>query len=223
MTPRERIRRYSLLGALGAVVIWALLCFLIVLSPRLSKLRRASQEAADSQQKLAEMQKEIENARIAGAPVGAGARFEKFGILSSDEEQLFLKDLIAFCRDTSNVLNLIRRSEYVQPAPSTTEQGPQARRAGTPGGAQAPQPIIERVPHVVTFSGTFLSSFYLLRKLETYKRLLTVERVQLATDNVMGYPRTNGDITIDLYLAKQPLPAPPSATAPSPSASSGGT
>ena len=63
--------------------------------------------------------------------------------------------------------------------------------------------------HLDNFSGTFLSSFYLLRKLEGYKRLLTVERVELSTDTREGYPHVNGNISIDLYLVKNaglPLP-----------------
>jgi hypothetical protein len=64
--------------------------------------------------------------------------------------------------------------------------------------------VILRVPHTVSFSGTFVSSFYLLRKLESYRRLLTVEKMDLATDGMTGYPRINGNITIDLYLVKQP-------------------
>jgi hypothetical protein len=61
------------------------------------------------------------------------------------------------------------------------------------------------VPHTVTYSGTFLSSFFLLRKLESYKRLLTVERMELATDRQAGYPRVKGTITIDLYLVQSPV------------------
>jgi hypothetical protein len=34
--------------------------------------------------------------------------------------------------------------------------------------------------------------------------LLTVERVEIATDTRVGYPRVNGNITIDLYLVKNP-------------------
>jgi hypothetical protein len=62
----------------------------------------------------------------------------------------------------------------------------------------------------VNYSGTFLSSFHLLRKLETYKRLLTVERAEIRSHTRDGYPRVNGNITIDLYLVKNPGQPPPS-------------
>ena len=94
--------------------------------------------------------------------------------------------------------------------PLTGERALQAH----PQEPAVPQPKIERVPHTVNFSGTFLSSFYLLRKLEGYKRLLTVERVELSADTREGYPNVNGNISIDLYLVKNagvPLPEAPEA------------
>jgi hypothetical protein len=220
VTARERTRRYAQIIAAGTVLVWALLCFLIILSPRLSKLHGLDQRVATSSKELADMRKEIEDAKIIGGPPVGGARFDKFGILSDDEEQIFLTDLIAFCKDTTNTLNLVRRSNYAQPIPTTPpeqrDSGKSATTAGaSPQGAQQgpPQPVILRVPHTVNFSGTFVSSFYLLRKLESYRRLLTVERMDLSTDNQSGYPRLTGNITIDLYLVKQPSAATPSAQA----------
>jgi len=214
MTPRDRIRRYSRVGGVAAALVWALLCFLILLSPRLRALDNLRQQADASTAELNGMKKEIEDAKIIGGPAPGGARFDKFGILSTDEEQLFLSDLIAFCSDTANVLNIVRRSEFAQSASPTPTPGQPAQpgQAGQPQAPanpnQPPQPVILRVPHTVSFSGTFLSSFYLLRKLESYQRLLTVERMDLATDGQHGYPRINGNITIELYLVKQPAAAP---------------
>ena len=213
MTPRDRVQRYGLIAAMALVAVWVLLCFLVLLSPKLRALGKVNGDLTAQQKELSQMRREIEDARIAGGPVAGGARFEKFGILSRDEEQLFLTDLIAFCKETNNTLNLVRRSEYSRRAPSTTAEAeatpgsqPQtpAKTEGEPG--QPPQPVIERVPHTVTFSGTFLSSFYLLRKLESYKRLLTVERADLVTDTRVGYPRLSGNITVDLYLVRTPVP-----------------
>jgi len=210
MTKGNRSASYAPLLALGLVLIWALLCFLILLSPRMHRLEQVSQQLTQESKKLREMRREIENAGLAGGPVVGKARFEKFGILARDEEQLFLRDLIDFCKETNNVLNLVRRSEYARRAAATTEEARQ-QETGQPGPAatgkqkgETPQPVIDRVPHTVSFSGTFLSSFYLLRKLESYKRLLTVERVDLVTDGREGYPRLGGNITIELYLARVP-------------------
>jgi len=203
MNPRERIKRVGQLAALGAVVVWGLLCFLIILHPRLRKLDQVNQELTRSASELAQMRQEIEDARISGGPAEDGARFGKFGILAVGEEDLFLDDLIAFCRETDNDLRLVRRSEHAQRAPATTE--PVAQQPGSQsssGADQPPQPIIERVPHTVSFSGTFTSAFQLLRRLELYKRLLTVERVQLSADTLRGHPRLNGNITIDLYVVE---------------------
>lgn len=218
MTPRDRIKRYTQIGALAAALLWALLCFLIILSPRLRKLDDVSQQVAASGKELAQMNKEIEDARIIGGPPTGQARFDKFGILSTDEEQLFLTDLIAFCKDTTNTLNLVRRSEFSQTAITSTTATGQGGRQGQGGASQSqapaseanqpPQPVILRVPHTVSFSGTFLSAFYLLRQLESYRRLLTVERMDLATDTQAGYPRISGNITIELYLVKQPAATP---------------
>ena len=213
MTPGDRIGSYSQIAAGAAVALWAVLCFLMVVSPRGRRLEALHRDLDSSRKQLAEMRKEIEDARIAGGPAVGGARFEKFGILSTDEEQLFLSDLIAFCKGTSSTLNLVRRSEFSEAAQSS-EEPPQRPRPGQPKTAtsadQAAQPVILRVPHTVSFSGTFLSSFHLLRKLEAYKRLLTVERMELRTDPEQGYPAVNGHITIELYLVKQPaVGAPP--------------
>jgi hypothetical protein len=213
MTPQQRLKRYSQLAVGGVVIIWALLCFAILLSPRLKKLDRVRGDLENSAKQLAQMRREIEDARIAGGPPVGGARFEKFGILASDEEELFLSDLIDFCKETNNTLNFVRRAETSRRAPASAEEAQGGRQPGsssqTGGSAadQTPRPIIEKVPHTVSFSGTFLSSFYLLRRLESYKRLLTVERAQMRSDTQAGYPRLNGDIMIELYLVQQPLPA----------------
>jgi hypothetical protein len=210
MTARDRTRRYAQIIATGTVLIWALLCFLIILSPRLRKVHDLDQHVATSGKELADMRREIEDAKIIGGPAIGGARFDKFGILSNDEEQIFLTDLIAFCKDTTNTLNLVRRSDYAQPTSTTPpeQQGSRKSEASTGASPQAqqgpPQPVILRVPHTVSFSGTFVSSFYLLRRLESYRRLLTIEKMDLNTDNQNGYPRLIGNITIDLYLVKQP-------------------
>ncbi|MGD0111212.1 MAG: hypothetical protein ABSD48_05055 [Armatimonadota bacterium] len=224
MTARDRTRRYAQIIAAGTVLVWALLCFVIILSPRRTKLHNLDQRVATSSKGLADMRKEIEDAKIIGGPAIGGARFDKFGILSNDEEQIFLTDLIAFCKDTTNTLNLVRRSDYAQPTSTTPPEQQGSGKPGAPTGTSPqaqqgpPQAVILRVPHTVSFSGTFVSSFYLLRKLESYRRLLTVERMDLNTDNQSGYPRLIGNITIDLYLVKQPA-----GTASSPQASTSGT
>jgi len=209
MRASDRFPRYVSFVALGMALVWALLCFLILLSPRMHRLSQVGQQLSEKSKELTAMNREIENARIAGGPVPAGeARFEKFGILARDEEQLFLRDLIDFCKETNNILNLVRRAEYARRAATTAEEV-QQQEAGQPTtpakktkSSEAPQPVIDRVPHTVSFSGTFLSAFYLLRKLESYRRLLTVERVDVATDTREGYPRVNGNIMIELYLAR---------------------
>ena len=228
MTPRDRVRRYGQLITGSAVLILMLLCFLIVLSPRLKKLGDLNQRVKVASANLAQMRKEIEDARIIGGPATGRARFDKFGILSTGEEQLFLTDLISFCRETQNTLNLVRRSDYSQPAPSSAPVGDQSQgQQGAGQGSQTgkttapdpnapPQPVILGVPHTVSFSGTFTSAFFLLRRLEVYRRLLTVERMDLATDTQAGYPQVTGNITINLFLVKElpstaaPGPAQPS-------------
>lgn len=214
MTPKERTKRSAQLAAIGAVVGWALICYVSLLSPRLARLERLRTETTESARQLADMRREIEDARIAGPPATGASRFEKFGILGSGEEQLFLRDLISLCRETDNTLNLVRRSEVARPAASGAEPE-QGRPASAPAAAETPQPVIERVPHTVSFSGTFLSSFHLLRRLEEYKRLLTVERMDVSVNHHAGHPWVSGDITIDLYLVKAPAaPGPPAADRP---------
>lgn len=213
MTPQDRVKRYAQIAAASALLVWLLLCYFLLVSPKRAALARVSEQLDQASTKVAEMKREIEDAGIAGPlPVGA-SRFDKFGILGFQEEQLFLSDLIDFCTESDNTLNLVRRADVGRPAKSETpsqrkSEGKDAESATTklPDGTEVPRPVIERVPHTVTFSGTFLSSFYLLRKLESYKRLLTVERVELLTDHHVGYPRLNGTVTIDLYLVKGALP-----------------
>jgi len=205
MTPKDRIKLHAQLAALGAVLAWVVLCFFLILSPKLSRLGLLTKQVDSAKQHLADMKREIENASIAGPPPVGASRFEKFGILGADEEQLFLTDLIDFCTETKNTLNLVRRADVARPAARTDQS--QQRSASAEADA-VPQPTIEKVPHNVSYSGTFLSSFYLLRKLESYKRLLTVERMEVVADTQFGYPRVNGTITIDLYLVRNvPLPA----------------
>ncbi len=209
MTPKDRTKLHIQLAALGAVVAWLVLCFFIAVWPRTTRMGRLTEEVTQSKQQLADMQREIENASIAGPPVVGTARFEKFGILATDEEQLFLSDLIDFCTETKNSLNLVRRADVARPARTTTKDAERGRASKQGAGAEeAPRPVIERVPHNVNYSGTFLSSFHLLRRLEAYKRLLTVERVEISADTQLGYPRVNGTITIDLYLVRTPIPPP---------------
>lgn len=209
MTSQQRSKRYAVLASVAAVVVCALLCFLVLLSPRLRRMGRVSRDLSSASKQVAEMRREIEDASIAGPAVAGGSRFEKFGILAYDEEQLFLSDLIDFCTETKSTLELVRRSDVPRPASSTPEQQQQgtapAAKEGGSGAAteQVPKPVIERVLHTVNYSGTFLSSFYLLQKLESYKRLLTVERMEVSTDTRLGHPRVNGNITIDLYLVKE--------------------
>lgn len=215
MTPQDRIRRYGQLATGAAVLVWALLCFLLILSPRLGRLKTLTRDATEAGEKLAAMEKEIQDAKIAGGPPIEGARFDRFGILMPKQEPEFYRDVIEFCTETGNDLKVVRRAEIAQPAPSTQPQGQQPGQAGAQGSgqpaagsgqAQAPQPVIERVPHTASFSGTFLNTYYLLRKLETYKRLLTIEKVELTRDLRKGYPSINGNITIELYEVTRPLP-----------------
>jgi len=215
MTPHNRMKLYAQISAAAAIVVWGLLCFVIAVAPRMGRLRRVQADLSTANKQLQEMRKEIENASIIGTPGPGESRYEKFGILGADEEQLFLGDLIDFCKETRNTLNVVRRADVARSATQTAQEGQRkAGPTGTPSSgrgqaaqdrtAATPQPIIEKVPHTVNYSGTFLSSFFLLRKLESYKRLLTVERVEVATDTRVGYPRVNGNVTIDLYLVRNP-------------------
>jgi len=211
MNPNERIKRHAQLAAASALLVWGLLCFFIILSPRFARLDRLNSGIGAASKQLAAMRKEIEDASIAGLPVEGESRFEKFGILGSDEEQLFLSDLIEFCKETQSTLNVVRRAGVARRV-RASDAGDRGKKSAT-ASQEVPQPVIKRVPHTVSYSGSFLSSFYLLRRLEAYKRLLTVERVEIATDNQVGYPRVNGTITVDLYLVTSMPPLPDTETA----------
>ncbi|MCJ7822988.1 MAG: hypothetical protein MUQ26_07950 [Armatimonadetes bacterium] len=166
MTPKDRIKLYAQLAALGAVLAWVVLCFFLILSPKLSRLGRLTNQLNTSKQQLTDMKREIENVSIAGPPPVGASRFEKFGILGADEEQLFLTDLIDFCEETGNTLNLVRRADVARPAARTDQSQQQSASGGSATSSTdpdaPPQPPIEKVPHNVSYSGTFLSSFYLL-------------------------------------------------------------
>jgi hypothetical protein len=211
MNPNERVKRYAQIAALGGVIAWGLLCYFVLLSPKLTRLDHLDGETRAANKQLIEYRREIENAAIAGPPAEGTSRFEKFGILAIDEEQLFLSDLIDFCTETHNTLDLVRRSgvaRTVSAPADETQQGRGKTAKSSSATPEAPRPVITRVPHTVSYSGTFLTSFYLLRKLESYRRLLTVERMEIGTDHQVGYPRVQGTITIDLYLVKTPISIP---------------
>ena len=208
MNPEQRSKRHWQITVIAGVAACALLCFAVLLSPKLRKMARVNEELGSTSKQLADMRKEIEDARIAGPVAEGESRFEKFGILGFDEEQLFLSDLIDFCTETANTLELVRRSDVPRPVRTQEEQQGATRgsRTAKPAASsdQPPGPIIQRVLHTVSYSGSFLSSFQLLQRLESYKRLLTVERMEVATDARVGYLRVNGNITIDLYLVRDP-------------------
>jgi hypothetical protein len=204
MTPHDRVKRYAQLAAAVTILVWGTLCFFLIVSPRGSKLKQVESTLDQTSKQLSGMRKEIENASIAGTPAPGESRYEKFGILATDEEQLFLSDLIGFCKETGNTLNVVRRSDVARSAAPRESADKKKQEAEAAAQGAAPRPVIMKVPHTVSFTGTFLSSFYLLRKLEAYKRLLTVERVEIAADTRDGYPKVNGSIIIDLYLVKNP-------------------
>jgi hypothetical protein len=213
MNPSNRIKRHVQLASLGAVLACGLLCYFILLAPKFSRMADLQEKTVAADKELAECRREIENAEIAGPPIEGISRFEKFGILAIDEEELFLSDLIDFCKETNNTLELVRRSgvaRTVSSEPPEPQSGAGAKKASGSSSStpEVPRPAITRVPHTVSYSGSFLSSFFLLRRLESYKRLLTVERMEIATDHEVGYPKVKGTITIDLYLVKPPVEAP---------------
>ena len=243
MTPESSLRKYALLGALGFGVLWALICYAAIVSPRLHGLDEVSKQLERAQKDLFEMKREIENAQLSGGPSPGGGRFDKFGILTTGEEHLFLADLIDYCKETNNTLNGVIRAQQLRPAQETpTIASPGAGVPGQIGGpvtgpptpgqpqpqgqpGQPPPLVIYRLPVTINLLGTFRSSFDLLRRLEVYKRLLTVEKLDITTDAQKGYPNMNTSISIDLYLVKEPriaVPAPVSGAAAAPPAPAAG-
>lgn len=149
MTPQDRIKRYAQLATLATILVWGMLCFFLIVSPKAHQLERTESELSQSSKKLAGMRKEIENASIAGTPAPGESRYEKFGILGADEEQLFLSDLIEFCKDTRNTLNVVRRATTARRTTTTTpEDQKKGGRSSSPAPDEdpnVPRPVDDRV------------------------------------------------------------------------------
>ncbi len=133
MKPQDRIRRYTQLATAATIVVCVMLCFFLIVSPKASRLRGVEGDLAQSSKKLAEMRKEIENASILGTPAPGESRYEKFRILGADEEQLFLSDLIEFCKETNNTLNMVRPADIPRPATPSPPQDQNNERLETTG------------------------------------------------------------------------------------------
>lgn len=223
MRTAEQLRKYGLIGAGGLIVVWALLCYLVFAAPKTRELERVAKADAATSKQLGEMQQKIADYEAIYKEIQIGkSRFERFGILSADEEPVFLADLVQYFRETKNSLIMVIRAPLPQPieTPPPGPETPAGQGPGAPAGQTAPPPPrMYRLPLTINFTGTFDSSFSLLRRLENYTRLITVERMDLATDSRDGYPKMNGNISVDLYLAELPetAPAVPSTSANPPS------
>ena len=224
MRTAEQLRKYGLIGAGCLIVVWALLCYLVFAAPKTRELERVAKADAATSKQLGEMQQKITDYEAIYKEIQIGkSRFERFGILSADEEPVFYADLIQYFRETNNTLITVIRTPLPQPVETPTQgpppgpETPASQGPGAPAGAgqtAPPQPRMYRLPLTISFTGTFASSFSLLRRLENYTRLITVERMDLATDSRDGYPKMNGNISVDLYLAELPeTPAAPAESA----------
>jgi hypothetical protein len=217
MRTAEQLRKYGLIGAGGLIVVWALICYLVFAAPKTRELERVAKQDAATSKQLGEMKQKIADYEAIYKEIQIGkSRFERFGILSADEEPVFLADLVQYFRETNNSLIQVMRAPLPQPVetPPPGPETPAGQGPGAPAGAgptAPPPPRMYRLPLTINFSGTFGSSFNLLRRLENYTRLITVERMDLATDQRDGYPKMNGNISVDLYLAE--LPETPAASA----------
>lgn len=183
--------------AAGAVLVYSLAVWFLVLAPKRSEATSLGAEVAAAEIRLAQAQATANRPQRDGAPVSDVFRLAKAMPSSTDQPGLVLE------------LDRLARSSGVTLGSIT----PQDPVLGVGGATLMPVAVVvEGSYREIT---RFLAS---TRKLVTVRRgkiratgrLFTVQSVELSESNAKGFPLLDGTITLNAYVYDGPI-APPSA------------
>jgi Tfp pilus assembly protein PilO len=183
--------------AAGAVLVYSLAVWFLVLAPKRSEAASLGTEVAAAEIRLAQAQATANRPQRGGAPVSDVFRLAKAMPSSTDQPGLVLE------------LDRLARSSGVTLGSIT----PQDPVLGVGGATLMPVAVVvEGSYREIT---RFLAS---TRKLVTVRRgkiratgrLFTVQSVELSESNAKGFPLLDGTITLNAYVYDGPI-VPPSA------------
>lgn len=191
LSPRARVAL-----AVGAVLVYALAIFLLVVSPRRSDAATLSADAAAAEVRLAELQAGANRSRTQGTPVADVFRLAKAMPSSGDQAGLVLE------------LDRLARSSRVTLG-SVTLQDAAVDGAGA-----------TLIPVVVTVSGSYRQVqrfLQLTRTLVTVRRgelrstgrLFAVQNIEIAESATAGFPVLDVTVSMNAYVYDGPI-VPPS-------------
>jgi Tfp pilus assembly protein PilO len=178
--------------AAGAVLVYAIVAWFLVVSPKRSEVSSLGSEIAAAEIRLAEAKTAANRPRSAAGPVSDVLRLAKAMPENGDQPGLVL-ELSRLARSTDVTLGSIStQSALVAPGTPTT------------------------IPVVVTVSGSFFKIARFLQrtrtlvtvrrgKLRATGRLLTVQNVELAESATDGFPMLDATITLNAYVYDGPL------------------
>jgi len=182
--------------AAGGLVLYTLVAWFLVLSPKRSEAARLGTELAAAQVELANAQAAANRPRSAGAPVADVFRLAKAMPSSADQPGLVLE------------LDRLARASGVTLG-SITPQEPVVGEGGA-----------TMIEVAVVVSGSYRGITRFLggtRRLVTVRRgqltatgrMLAVQSLELSESNAHGFPLLDGTITLNAYVYDGPIPAPP--------------
>jgi Tfp pilus assembly protein PilO len=202
LSPRAQIAL-----ALGAVLVYGIALWLVVVSPRRSEVTRLDADVAAAELRLAEARAGAARPRKTAAPAADVVRLAKAMPASTDQASLVL-ELARLARGAGVTLGSIT------PVDPTTDAS----------GATL-------VPATVTVTGSYRQVTRFLKRtrglvhirggrLRATGRLLAVQSVELSESSFGKFPLLDATITFNAYAYDGPLAPPAPQTPPSPDESS---
>ena len=182
--------------ALGAVLVYALAVWFLVVAPKRSEVASLSADLAAAEMTLAEAQAAANRPQSSGAPVADVFRLAKAMPSSSDQPGLVLE------------LDRLARSSGVTLGSIT----PQEPGVGAGGATMIQVAVVVGGSYreITRFlAGTRRLVTVRHGKLNATGRLFTVQSVELSESSSKGFPLLDGTITLNAYVYDGPI-APPS-------------
>ncbi len=193
LSPRARIAL-----AAGAVLVWTLALWFLVVSPKRAEVARLDGEVAAAELRLADARASVHRPKKT-APVTDVARLAKAMPASADQATLVL-ELAALARRAGVTLGSIA------PEPATTD-----------GSGATLVPVVVSVTGSYRRISTFLKYSRALvgvrgGRLHASGRLFSVQGVELSESASGKFPELDATITLNAYAYDGPLAPPPPPT-----------
>jgi len=186
--------------AVGAMLVYSLAAWFLVVAPKRSEATSLSADVADAEIRLAQAQATANRPQHGGVTVADIFRLTKAMPSSSDQPGLVLE------------LDRLARSSGVTLGSIT----PQESAVGASGATTIVVAVVVSGSYreITRFLASTRRLVVVRRgKLHATGRLFTVQGVELSESTTDGFPRLDGTITLDAYVYDGPI-VPPSAPAP---------